>query len=373
MHIRQKIPMIWAFLCLILLSQQLTSRDNSLKFKHINEGLSQSTVQCIIQDTKGFIWIGTNNGLNRYDGTEFIIYESSVEDSTSLTDKRITTLCVDNNGDLWVGTSAGLNRYDRNRDCFIRYLADSSQQGSISDNAIRNIVQDTSGVIWISTDIGINRFEADVDTFTVYDVDKGLITSYVDAIMASKTGILWATTQGGYLHYFDTGTDCFIPHTAFNTQIAARNIQSITEIVEDAREYLWLGTSGSGLLLLKEGKQPVHYTHNENDPGSLAHNVVMSLYRDCSGMMWVGTENYGLDLFNRADESFTHFVYDPNNPYSLSSNSIQSIFEDKNGKLWVGTFHTGLNVIDPYIEKFNHYQHIPSLKNSLSNNPNSLY
>jgi ligand-binding sensor domain-containing protein/signal transduction histidine kinase len=368
MRIKQKISLIWGIFYLIILTQQLAARDNSLKFKHINEGLSQSTVQAIIQDNKGFIWIGTNNGLNRYDGTEFTIYESLANNSTSLSDKRITALCEDSSGAIWIGTSLGLNRYDRNHDYFIRYFADAAKPGTISDDAITSIVQDSAGNLWIGTDAGINRYDRERDRFIIYDEKKGLLSTQVNEIAKDSKGNLWAATQGGFLHFFDAASDRFIPHKEFNEQLSELSVQTVGAMAGDAQGNLWLGTSGYGIVILKEDKPCIHYIHDDNDPGSLAHDVIMSLYKDCSERMWVGTENYGLDLFNREDKNFTHFSYNPNDTYSLSSNSIYSIFEDKEGKLWVGTFHTGLNVMDPYQEKFSHYRHIANLKNSLSNN-----
>jgi ligand-binding sensor domain-containing protein/signal transduction histidine kinase len=368
MRITLQILTVWVLLFFLVVSHDLTARDNSLKFKHINEGLSQSTVQCIIQDAKGFIWIGTNNGLNRYDGTEFFVYESTDNDSTSLSDKRIIALCEDNFGNIWVGTSMGLNRYDRNHDYFIRYLADPDKASAISDNAITCIAQDSSGNLWIGTDVGINRYAHDTNSFTIYDESKGLQSTTINKIIKDNKGKLWVATQGGFLHYFDNTADCFIPHTEFNAQLSQLGVQSLGAMVGDSQGNLWLGTSGNGVVILTENKPYIQYTHNDNDPASLAHDVIMSLYKDCSEKIWIGTENYGLDLYNRKDNNFTHFTHNPEDKYSLSSNSIYSIFEDREGKLWIGTFHTGLSVMDPYQEKFSHYRHIANLKNSLSNN-----
>ena len=359
---------IW-FLTLILIMHEVSGRDNSIKFKHIYEGLSQSTVLSIMQDRKGFIWIGANNGLNRYDGAEFTIYESSINDLTTLSDSyRIDALLEDDTGNIWVGTSNGLNRYLRDYDAFTRYLNDSSKPGTISDNFIEAIGHDNWGNLWVGTANGLNRYHQDADTFSVYKTDRGLLSNYIETIMVDSKGILWVETQGGHLHYYDKINDRFIPHDEFNKQIATKNVQVVYAMAEDTRGYLWLGTSEQGILLLKEGEKMIQYTHDEANPGSIAHDAILSIFCDRSGNMWVGTQNYGLDLFNQEDKTFSHFVYDANNPYSLSSNSVHSIFEDKDGRLWFGTFHTGLNVIDLYMEKFSSYRHIPTLQNSLSNN-----
>ena len=344
------------------------ARDNSLKFKHIQEGLSQSTIQCIIQDHKGFMWIGTNNGLNRYDGTEFIIYENIRNDSTSLSDKRITALCEDAYGNIWVGTSSGLNRYDRTHDSFIRYFAGENKTGTLSNDIITAIAEDSSGNLWIGTNDGVNYYDQATGIFTAYNLDEGLLSAFIEEITADDTGKIWVATRGGNLHYFDPASGRFVPHSIFNSRFADLGVSTVMAMATDAEGNLWVGTQGQGLLLLKKDDTCIQYVHDDSIPGSIAHNVVLSLLRDSSERLWVGTENYGLDLFNPMDNKFTHFTHDPNDKYSLSSNSIYSLFEDKDGNLWVGTFYTALNMIDPYQEKFEHYYHIPNLPNSLSSN-----
>ena len=133
------------------------SYASQIKFKHVYDGLSQGSITCLLQDKKGFMWIGTNNGLNRYDGIQFKIYENQYNDSTSLSDNKINTLYEDEAGALWIGTSLGLNRYDDTHDRFIRYQISSDKPAVLYDNYIQNIFKDRNNRLWIATGSGINR------------------------------------------------------------------------------------------------------------------------------------------------------------------------------------------------------------------------
>ena len=344
------------------------SYASQIKFKHVYDGLSQGSITCLLQDKKGFMWIGTNNGLNRYDGIQFKIYENQYNDSTSLSDNKINTLYEDEAGALWIGTSLGLNRYDDTHDRFIRYQISSDKPAVLYDNYIQNIFKDRNNRLWIATGSGINRLDAGSNHFVLYDTETGLRSNYIDRMIIDHSGTIWAASRGGYLHYYDSVSDTFVPHKSINTKLNSLGVDMIRDICPDNRGNLWLATYSKGLIVLSAGGDILHYEHEPDNPGSLAHNAIISLLFDHEGNLWVGTENYGLDLLRNGSGVFTHFNYNPNDSYSLSSNSIYALFEDRNGLLWVGTFHTGINVIDPYEEKFDHYQHIANYKNSLSNN-----
>ena len=193
------------------------ARDNDIRFGRISleQGLSQSVVEAILQDDKGFMWFGTEDGLNRYDGYEFVVYTHDPETLDSLSDNWIWSLYEDQSGVLWIGTNTGgLNRFDRETDQFMHYQNDPNDPHSLSHNAVRSIHEDREGVLWIGTwGGGLNRFDRDTEQFIRYqnDVDDphSLSNGNVFSIHEDQSGVLWIGTDGGGLNRFDRETEQF--------------------------------------------------------------------------------------------------------------------------------------------------------------------
>jgi len=342
--------------------------SQNIKFKRIFEGLSQSWVICMVQDHQGFMWFGTQNGLNRYDGTQFIVYESNKSDPTTISDNRVNYLFVDSKDNLWISTANGLNLYRRAFDDFLLFKNDPKDSTGISSDSPGEIVEDHEGNLWIATTNGVYKYNPKKNVFKRYGNNEGILDININAIGIDQEQTVWAGSISGFLYYFDHKTGKFIPHHAYNNRLDQFNVYRINAICGDNNGTLWLATYGGGLITIQGNGEITQYKNKSNDPASLAFNDILSLYIEESGNLWIGTENYGLDYFDKKSKKCIHYVYDPNNQSSISSNSIYSIFKDREGRLWVGTFHTGLNVVDKYSEKFNCYRNVPNQINSLSNN-----
>jgi ligand-binding sensor domain-containing protein/signal transduction histidine kinase len=345
-----------------------TVYTQNIKFKRIYEGLSQSWVISMVQDQQGFMWFGTQNGLNRYDGTQFIIYESNKNDSTALSDNRVNFLFVDSKDNLWISTANKLNLYRRDFDDFLVFENDPEDSTSISSDSPGEILEDHEGNLWVTTTNGVNKFDPQKKVFKRYGNQEGISDININAIGIDHEQTIWAGSIGGLLYSFDKKEDKFISYPAYNNRRIQFNVNRINAISGDNEGRLWLATYGGGLISIEKNGEITQYKNISDDPASLAFNDILSLYIEENGNIWVGTENYGLDYFNKKGKKFIHYVYDPNNQASISSNSIYSIYKDFEDRIWVGTFHTGLNVVDKYHEKFNCYRNVPSQINSLSNN-----
>ncbi|MBX7218610.1 MAG: protein kinase [Blastocatellia bacterium] len=338
----------------------------------IESGLSQSVINCILQDRDGYIWVGTEDGLNRFDGRGFTIFRHQVTNPNSLSNSFIWALCEDRKGDLWVGTDYGLNRFDRGTGQFIRYLNDPANPASLSANIIRYLYEDRQGQMWVGTSGGgLNRMDPATGRCTRYQHDPQnqhtLGANYVSVVYEDKAGAFWVGTPGF------GGMSRLNPVSGY-CQRFQHNPQDPTSLGDDwvrtmCEDHLgnfWVGTHNGGLNLMDRATgRFTRFLNDPNHPASLSHNDVQTLFEDRQGRLWVGTYNGGLDRLDRQTGGFTHFRHHPNHADTLSNNSIRAIYEDQGGILWIGTA-SGLNQLDPTPQKFTSYQHDPGDPNSLS-------
>lgn len=325
-----------AVLVFLALCAVLPSQGRSIHFKRISidEGLSQNSIFGIIQDSKGFMWFGTQDGLNKYDGYKFTIYKPVPGNPDTLSHNLILALCEDRSGMIWIGTAGGgLNRFDPKQEKFFRYPVAAASPNHINSTFIIDICLDHNGNLWIATGGGgLSKL-----TLETKDAER-------------KAGIIREkiTTYRHNPNNPDSLGD-----------------DGISSVVEDNTGTIWIGTGTSGVdRFNRENETFTHYRHNENDPASLSHNNVIQVLADSSGMIWVGTVQ-GLNLLDKETGTFTRYLNRPGNPNSLSSDNVSDILEDRSGVLWVSTFDRGLNRFDKRSETFTHYRSIPGDPNSL--------
>lgn len=364
------ITFIICLICSInVLSQELDVRFERLSIK---EGLSQSGVTCILQDSLGYLWFGTGDGLNIYNGYEFEVLRHSPENPRSLSDNSITSLHEDSMGILWVGTfSGGLNKFDRETHEFFHYTYNPENLKSLSHNRITAIYEDQSGTLWIGTNGGLNRFNRETNEFSHWTHDpespKSLSHNSITAIHEDESGTLWVGTQSG-LNSYDFEKNEFIHWKNESGNAGSLSFNAILSLLEDRSGVLWIGTS-RGLNQFDREKEIFKLWINEPlNPSSISHNEVRSICEDHLGNLWIGTFGGGLNQFDRKKEEFTHFKNKPDNPNSLSTDQILSIYEDQTGILWIGTYAGGINRLDREKSKFTHWVHKPEDRNSLSHN-----
>jgi two-component sensor histidine kinase/ligand-binding sensor domain-containing protein len=366
------------------LQADVYAQEGDIKFETItvNQGLSQSSIFSIIQDRQGFIWFGTQHGLNKYDGYNCVIYKYNKFDPYSLSDIFITSIYEDKSGIIWIGTdSGGLNKFNPETESFTHYAHNPNHPDSLGANRVLSIYEDESGILWIGTDGGgLNKFNRQTEQFTRYthntDDSGSLSNDTVLAIYEDSLGSLWIGTDGGGLNQFNPETGHFTHYTHDLTNPHSLSSNSVLSIYEDQTGKLWIGTKGGGLNQFnRQTENFTHYLQNPAYPDSLNHNTISAIVEDRFGNLWLATSSwygnsYGtaLDKFNPKTEKFTHYNHDFANPNSLNDDTVASILLDNSDILWIGTAFGGVNKLDLKSPKFEHYQHSPSNPNSLSDN-----
>ncbi|MES2112907.1 MAG: two-component regulator propeller domain-containing protein [Bacteroidota bacterium] len=348
------------------------SQNQSLKFEHIStaEGLSQINVSSIIQDSRGFMWIGTRDGLNRYDGYKFIIYNHSFQDDNTISNNQVVNLAEDGEGNIWVATLSGLNKLERKTGRFIRYLHDDHNTNTISINSLNWLVFDAQGNLWIGTQKGgLDCFDIKKNTFKHYvhsDFDTNSISdNNVSTVFEDSKHNLWVGTSSG-LNLLDRKTGVF---TKYRTGKAKNTISGdgISCIFEDGSHRLWVGTQQNGFNLFDPVKGSFRrYVHDEKNANSLSSNAIYAINMDETGKLWVGTENGGVSILNIDQNKFSGFEHDDIDKNSMDGNTIYAIYRDKFDNMWLGAFSGGINLLKHGTKSFTHYRHSSS-PNSLSN------
>ena len=350
------------------------SAGQHLRFDRIptEQGLSQATVICMLQDDQGFMWFGTEDGLNRYDGYNFKVYKHDPADPNSLSNSWIMSMIKDRSGVLWIGTAnGGLNKFDLDANQISRYQNDPDDIRSLSNNRVLSVFEDDAGDLWVGTENGLNRFVSETETFTHYQYDPNdadsLNGNSVRAIHQDQDGHLWIGTDAGLNRYHPDGEGfVHFQYDPNNTNSLSHN--SVRAIHQDSEGALWIGTD-DGLNKLESGSERfTHYKKGTNESSSISSNEIWSIFEDQSGLLWIGTSGWGLDFYDRKSDTFVNYHHDPLDPYSLSNNFVRSIFQDREGTLWVGTIAGNLNKLDLDKRVFAHYQHDPNNPNSLSDN-----
>lgn len=351
----------------------VNSQSDIPQFENISteQGLSQSTVTAILQDRQGFMWFGTEGGLNKYDGYQFSIYEHDPENPQSLSSNVISSIYEDRDGTLWIGTVTGLDRLDRKTNTFVNYLQDLTDSDNANARSVLTINQDQSGALWVGTDGGgLLVFNLKNNQFTVYKHDpddpKTLINNTVHSIYEDRDGILWIGTEQG-LDRLDPTTGG-ITHSTQNSILVRSLIDNpIYAISEDSQGMMWIGTK-NGLFQWNRAQNQINeYLHQPSILNSISDNSIRCIFRDTQGTLWIGTRS-GLEQFNESQKRFVHYKHNPNDSQSLISDSIRSIYEDQSGVMWIGTAGGGLSKYAQASHKFIVYKNNPDVSNSLSDN-----
>jgi signal transduction histidine kinase/ligand-binding sensor domain-containing protein/DNA-binding response OmpR family regulator len=371
MNYLNKIFLLFLFASIFLLAQK-----KDIQFEHltVDEGLSSNTVLCFLQDSRGFLWIGTYDGLNKYDGYEFKVFKNSQEDSLSISDNMVNALCEDKYGNIWAGCGwgGGLNKFNRLTEKFTRYLPDPNNSSSISSDRIKSIASEKSGNLWIGTDGGgLEYFELDKEIFHHYKHNPSdpfsISSNTINPVFVDKNDFVWIGTLKSGLNKFIKEKSNFISYKNSSDPNSISGNQ-IAEIFEDKLGYLWIGTRDGGLNQFDPLTYKFkHFRHDPKNPNSISEDYVWAIYGNSDGMIWIGTYNLGINLLDTKTETFTRYRKIFNDSKSLSDDAVYSIYEDRSGIGWFGTWSGGINKYDRKKEKFITYSHIPGNPNSLSN------
>ena len=344
-----------------------------LRFDHISieQGLSQSSVKVIFQDRRGFLWFGTEDGLNRFDGYNVKIYKPDPDAINSLSDRWINSIVEDREGYLWIATRLGLNRYDPRTEEFIRFVHDDANPVSLIDNHINVLHIDKNDNLWIGTTSGLDLFDRANGSFKHYvyspSQQEGISGKSITALYEDSRGRFWVGTDRGGLNRFDPSNNRFIPYQNMPDDSSTISSNHVTAIVEDRRSALWVGTAEGLNKFHPDSGTFERFMHNDKDDQSIASHVIRDLYVDITGNLWIATSK-GLDRLAMGGKRFIHYRHDPTFSQSLSEDDVLSIYEDRGGILWVGTWGGGVNKYDRLRDYFAYYRNDPQNTNSLSDN-----
>lgn len=390
--------------------------DKYLKFKNItiDNGLSQGSVYAIYQDSDGYMWFGTNDGLNRYDGYSFDIIKSTENEENTLWPGIIGSIVDDDDGNLWIGSSSGLSKLNTKTLEIERVYSDINDSKKISNKHIWDLFKDSKGNIWIGTENGLNMYVKETGEYKKYflgDMDnKTLSENFITSICEGVNGDIWVSTKEG-LNVISTKTNQI---KKINTKISnSKNLPVINELYRDTFNNIWIGTQADGIFkynldtgnvdILKDinklygsEKYAINsiyedlkgdiwigskgglvkyssfdgsvniYTSNQYDDDSLVNTSVQSIYRDREGLMWIGTYS-GISILN-PNQNFINYKKRALSNNTLSDNSIGGIYEDKNGVLWIGTNNGGLNALNKKNGEVKQYKFNPNDTNTIPSN-----
>ncbi len=332
----------------------------------MENGLSQSLVYTITQDTLGFLWFGTGDGLNRYDGYTFQVYQSDPFDTHTLSSPAVSSMAYDAAGHLWIGTTVGgLNRMDPATERIERFMHDPEDPNSLSNNLIATLHRDRNGNLWIGTlGGGLNRYDPQTQRFIRYPSTPGAepftMGNMVRSLAEDAEGRLWIGTDTG-LSYLDLASGAIV-----HFEPSTSGVSGISALHTDADGTLWVGTWGNGLYRRVHGADAfTRFDLPPESPSDLTIGRIRCLRSTTDGTLWIGTWNDGLYQLNRQTMRLTHHVYEPGNPNSLSSNRVYDLFEDQVGRLWAGTTR-GISILQPGADRFILRRHEPGNPNSLS-------
>ena len=342
----------------------------------IEDGLSQSSVLTIIQDQKGFLWFGTQDGLNKYDGYKFTVFKNNPADSLSITDNWITSLCEDHLGNIWVGTAGGgLNKFDPVTEKFQYYGHHINDSMSPEYKRVQVVLEDSDHFIWVGTDGGgLSKLDPVTREYTDFlssdDKRTSLSDNHIKTLLEDQNGNLWIGTSEGGLSVLmknekEKGIFKNFSHVPDDGTSLSSN--QILSMLEDSSGKLWVGTDAGLNLYDPVNNQFYRFKNNPQTDYSLSNDVIYTIFEDMNHTLWIGTD-FGLNFYDPSNDRFWHINNDPSNQNSLSNDLIRSIYKDASGTIWIGTYGGGLNHYDWRKKKFSHFKKVASDPNSINDN-----
>lgn len=353
----KKIVIYLFFLCLGMHSAfSETPEQITFSYISINEGLSQSTVFSIDQDKRGNMWFATYDGVNKYDGYAFTVYQHNEDAPNSIANDISRIVKTDSQGRVWIGTRDGLSRYDEEKDIFQNFFYEKNGK-HLQVNGIEEISPEQ---LLISTPEGLIMFDIKESKFRDDSFSTAMHKTIASTLYRQDDQIYIGTSTDGLYTYS-------ITQKTFEKVIPILGTKQIQAILQQSPTRIWVATEGAGLFLINpKTKEIKNYLHSPSNPKSISSNYIRSLAMDSQNRLWIGTFN-DLNIYHEGTDSFASYSSNPVENGSLSQRSVRSIFMDSQGGMWLGTYFGGLNYYHPIRNRFKNIRNIP-YKNSLSDN-----
>ncbi len=355
----------------ILFFHSVSGQNLNIGFDHIttDEGLSTGTVNCIFKDSKGFIWIGTADGLNRYNAYNIEVFKYNPKDPNSIGGNVITSIAEDKDGRIWVATrNKGISIYDWSTTQFTQLKHDAQDSRSLPSDEIKFVFRDSQDRMIVGTiGAGLCLYNPKENNFEIFrhdpDDESSISNNAIHDIIEDSPGKFWLGCNSGAVDYFDMASNRSIRYVYNDNYKLNVNRKPI---LKDRSGNIWVGTDGNGIYIL----DPVtgKFTRMTRESSGLTHNIITFLYEHENGQIWIGTDGTGINIYDPLSKSFQYIRSNPFDERSLSSDAVYDLYEDNSGLFWVSTFRGGVNLYSPYKSKFRHYKKIPGDENSLSFN-----
>jgi signal transduction histidine kinase/ligand-binding sensor domain-containing protein/CheY-like chemotaxis protein/AraC-like DNA-binding protein len=353
--------LVMLILCWVGPGSPISAKDDQPKFTALTsmDGLSSNTVHAILKDRYGLLWFGTDDGLNKYDGTEFTVYRRDQTDPASLRSNDISALHEDKRGQIWVGTVQGsLHLYNRRKDSFIPINA---------NEIVSAITSDHKGQIWVATNSGLLIVDPVTHRITRFNKRPGvpaqIANGQILSLFADSKKQMWIGTETG-LYRFDFKTGRFLP-VSFTQNSSASNGNQVKAITDDKLGNIWIGTFNGLYKLGGDGKLNQTYRYQVNNVKTISSNMIYAIAAENHQRLWICTDG-GLDLMDISTGNVTRYAPDARTPFSLTNKSVRSILIDKQGIFWLGTYKGGINKYDKNFTIFGLYRSDPHDPYSLS-------
>jgi ligand-binding sensor domain-containing protein/signal transduction histidine kinase len=355
-HKRFFSKLFFVLLCCLqtnLFSQSITDYSN-LRFEHLTgNGLSDNDINCFLQDRQGFMWIGTNDGLNRYDGYNFKVYKPDALSKFSLSSAQINCLYEDKNGLIWIGTAnGGLNSFSPKTERFSSWLRSDTVANSISDNTVNAICADGNNNLWIATANGLNFFNPLTGKFKVFHHKEGDIKSIargnIYCLYPDKENRLWIGTYGAGIDMLNMATGEIKHISRFATSGMPDNSDYVRKIIPANDTILYASTDKELLGINLLNYHVSYITHSEEKE----EEEIQCLFKDDNNLLWMGTRNAGLVIYDPVTKQSISYRADEKNPDGLSDNYVRAIYKDRSGEIWIGMLTTGIHRINIGVRNF---------------------
>jgi signal transduction histidine kinase/ligand-binding sensor domain-containing protein len=364
-----KLRYIFLFLAFLFVSSRNFAgiQINHQSFDHltVNDGLSSNRIWRIFRDSKDFLWISTDLGLDRYDSYEFIHYRFDEKKAGTISSDNVLCIFEDLDKNLWFGTSDGLNLYDPITDSFKIFKHNQEDKNSINGNKVNSIIQDKSGTIWFITDGDcINKWVPQTQTFVRYPFGikkKGLFPRPTDMIASDSKGNLWVVSLDRGIFRFDPQSGTF---TKFEDPSADLGVHCYKSIYIDSQDKIWITSDDNGFFSYDQATNHFEKFGSNGDGKGTNKIKIISLIPEGDNRFLLAVDQGGINVFNKTTKTFEYITYDLTNEDGLNNNGIWCFHRDREGILWIGTSGGGINYINPNKSRFKLYRH--------NGNPNSL-
>ena len=360
------------FVSLICRAQYFEKTLDAFQKLTVEDGLSQNTIACILRDHSGFVWFGTRNGLNRFDGKKITILAKDFGHGENLKDFNISSIIEDEDGILWIGSTKGIVKYNPVLESIERFRISG---GSKVETSVLCIEPEIGNKLWLGTNDGLKLFDKKsgfiLESYSNEPFQSNTISNNSVFAVCNCDSQLWIGNAEG-LNIFNKQTRTFERCNYRIKNLFASGNNRVLKIIKDYRGYLWIGCDGGGLSScnLKTGIFKTYNTSNSKIP----NDDIRDIFDLRNGKLWLATNGGGVSLFNAIDQSFDNYRYNYQNSNGLSNNSIYSIIEDHEGILWIGSYANGVNFNSSQINNFKNVTHLPGNPNSLcENNARSLF